>query len=45
MKCVRVNSSGQAATVEENECTDVKPPIRVTCNANNACNDDLDTKN
>ena len=45
VKCVRVNSSGQAATVEENECTDIKPPTHVTCNADNPCNDDLDAKN
>ncbi|KAM7430783.1 disintegrin and metalloproteinaseith thrombospondin motifs protein [Porites harrisoni] len=45
VKCVRFNSSGQAATVEENECTDIKPPTHVTCNADNPCNDDLDATN
>ena len=45
VKCVRVNSSGQVATVEENECADIKPPTHVTCNADNPCNDELDAKN
>ena len=41
---MKVNSSGKTATVDESECTDIKPPSHVTCNADNPCDGELETK-
>ena len=41
VKCVKVNSSGQMATVDDQECTDIKPPNHASCNTDNPCDDEL----
>ena len=45
VKCVKVNASGKAATVDESECTDIKPPTYVTCNADNPCEEEQEPGN
>ena len=42
---MRVNSSGKTGTVDEKECTEIKPPTHVTCNADNPCDDELESDN
>ncbi|XP_068740000.1 A disintegrin and metalloproteinase with thrombospondin motifs 6-like [Montipora capricornis] len=37
VKCVKVNPSGAEERVDEQECTSLKPPSYVTCNADNPC--------
>ncbi|XP_067058083.1 A disintegrin and metalloproteinase with thrombospondin motifs 6-like [Acropora muricata] len=41
VKCVKIHPSGKGETVDEKECTDIKPPSYETCNVDNPCREEV----
>lgn len=41
VKCVKKYPSGKGESVDEKECTDIKPPSYETCNVDNPCREEV----